>query len=256
MTIIKFQDVPTSCEGLGGKGYVLGQLAQKGFPVPTGAILTSIPETENQWQKIFKWWKEIGSPNIAVRSSAIGEDSKEHSFAGQNTTYLNVKNENDIKESVRNCFNSVFGESSQTYRHFFAKKNPLKDHMNVVLQEMVDPEFSGVFFSIDPRGQAKEWIIELIQGLGEDLVSGRKTPIFITAENRAEVTVPGLDTFNFEKVLKKGFEAKEILGYEVDMEWALDENLNFKLLQARPVTAMQSITNQVKVVESELQRLR
>ena len=36
------------------------------------------------------------------------------------------------------------------------------------------------------ESQSKEWIIELIEGLGEDLVSGRKTPIFITTENRAE----------------------------------------------------------------------
>ena len=120
----------------------------------------------------------------------------------------------------------------------------------------MNPKFSGVFFSVDPRGQSKEWIIELIEGLGEDLVSGRKTPIFITTENRAGITVEGLDTFNFEKVLKKGFEAKNILGYEVDMEWALDENLDFKLLQARPVTAMQSISNQVKVVEAEVERLK
>ena len=40
------------------------------------------------------------------------------------------------------------------------------------------------------------------------------------------------------------------------MEWALDENLDFKLLQARPVTAMQSISNQVKVVEAEVERLK
>ena len=128
--------------------------------------------------------------------------------------------------------------------------------MNVVLQEMVNPRFSGVFFSTDPRGKEKEWIIELIEGLGEDLVSGRKTPIFISAENRAGITVKGLDTFNFEKILQKGFEAKKILGYEVDMEWALDEGLNFKLIQVRPVTAMQSISNQVKIVENELERLK
>lgn len=255
MAFIKFEDVPESSENIGGKGFVLGQLTQKGFPVPPGAILTSMPSSETDWKEIFKWWNSIGSPNIAVRSSAIGEDSEEHSFAGQNTTYLNVSSESDIKQAVEKCFMSILGESSKTYRHFFTKKRPQQDQMNVVLQEMVNPKFSGVFFSIDPRGQAGEWIIELIEGLGEDLVSGRKTPVFITAENRAGITVDGLDTFNFEKVLKKGFEAKDILGYEVDMEWALDENLDFKLLQARPVTAMQSISNQVKVVEAELERL-
>ncbi|NBO38700.1 phosphoenolpyruvate synthase [bacterium] len=97
---------------------------------------------------------------------------------------------------------------------------------------------------------------ELIEGLGEDLVSGRKTPYFITAENRAGITVPGLDTFNFEKVLALGQRVREILGYEVDMEWALDQNLEVRLLQARPVTALRSLSTQAKVVEAEIERLR
>ena len=256
MSLLRFEDIPESQENLGGKGYVLSQLTQKGFPVPKGAILTKMPKNDEEWDEIFDWWESTGKGKVAIRSSAVGEDSEEHSFAGQNTSFLNVDSKDEIRDSVKKCFKSILGESSQTYRHFFTKKQPKAEHMNVVIQKMVNPKFSGVFFSVDPRGQSKEWIIELVEGLGEDLVSGRKTPVFITAENRAGITVDGLDTFNFEKVLKKGFEAKKILGYEVDMEWALDENLDFKMLQARPVTAMQSISNQVKIVETELERLK
>ncbi|MEY4064367.1 MAG: hypothetical protein RIR26_575 [Pseudomonadota bacterium] len=256
MFFVPFQDVSKTKQNLGGKGAVLGLLAEKEFPVPAGGILTRPPESEIEWKQILNWWERLGRPPLAVRSSALGEDSHELSYAGQNQSFLNVRDEAHLRESVHRCFESIHGESSRTYRHFFSQQKVSSGDMNVVLQEMVDPRFSGVYFSKDPRGKEKTWIIELIEGLGEDLVSGRKTPYFITQENRAGITVPGLDTFNFEKVLALGKRVKEILGYEVDMEWALDQNLDVRLLQARPVTALRSLSTQAKLVEAEILRLK
>jgi phosphohistidine swiveling domain-containing protein len=253
---VPFQQVSTYQGHLGGKGAVLGLLAGQGFPVPSGGILTRPPTSEHEWTQIISWWAGAGHPPLAVRSSALGEDSHELSYAGQNQSFLNVRDEVQLRDCVHRCFESIHGESSKTYRHFFSQSHVRDGDMNVVLQEMVDPKFSGVYFSKDPRGKEKTWIIELIEGLGEDLVSGRKTPVFITAENRAGITVPGLDTFNFEKVLALGARVREILGYEVDMEWALDQNLDVRLLQARPVTALRSLSTQAKLVDGELARLK
>jgi rifampicin phosphotransferase len=254
--LIPFQQVTSFKGRLGGKGAVLGQLVSRGLPVPDGAILTRLPVSDADWQSVFAWWTSLGKPPLAVRSSALGEDSQELSYAGQNQTYLNVASEEQLRDSVHRCFESIHGESSQTYRHFFSQGKARDGEMNVVLQQMVNPKFSGVYFSKDPRGKERTWIIELIEGLGEDLVSGRKTPFFITADNRAGITVPGLDTFNFEKVLSLGAKVQEMSGYEVDMEWALDQNLEVKLLQARPVTALRSLSTQAKLVEGELARLK
>lgn len=120
------------------------------------------------------WWGDLSHEPIAVRSSAIGEDSDEHSYAGQNQSFLNIQSESELKEAVERCFESIHGEASKTYRHFFDQKPSGHAQMNVVIQLMVKPKFSGVFFSRDPRGHSSTWIIELIEGLGEDLVSGRK----------------------------------------------------------------------------------
>lgn len=256
MFFVPFQQVSQFRGPLGGKGAVLGQLAAQGFPVPQGAILTRPPSSDVEWNTVVGWWRNAGMPALAVRSSALGEDSHELSYAGQNQSFLNIRDEAQLRETIHRCFESIHGESSRTYRHFFSQNKVSAGDMNVVLQEMVDPKFSGVYFSKDPRGKEKTWIIELIEGLGEDLVSGRKTPFFITAENRAGITVPGLDTFNFEKVLALGARVREILGYEVDMEWALDQNLDVRLLQARPVTALRSLSTQARLVESELLRLK
>lgn len=256
MLLIPFQQVSSFKGRLGGKGAVLGQLVSRGLPVPDGAILIRPPQTESDWQEIIDWWNTIGNAPLAVRSSALGEDSHELSYAGQNQSFLNIATREHLRDAVFRCFESIHGESSRTYRHFFSQSKVRDGEMNVVLQKMVDPKFSGVYFSKDPRGKEKAWIIELIEGLGEDLVSGRKTPYFITAENRAGITVPGLDTFNFEKVLSLGARVQEMCGYEVDMEWALDQDLEVRLLQARPVTALRSLSTQAKLVETELARLK
>lgn len=52
----------------------------------------------------------------AVRSSAIGEDSEETSAAGQNSTYLGVKDANDVVRHVARCWASLFSYQSVKYR--------------------------------------------------------------------------------------------------------------------------------------------
>lgn len=52
----------------------------------------------------------------AVRSSAVGEDSEETSAAGQNSTYLGVKDANDVIRCVAKCWASLFSYQSVEYR--------------------------------------------------------------------------------------------------------------------------------------------
>ncbi|MBM3381966.1 MAG: hypothetical protein FJY29_05940 [Betaproteobacteria bacterium] len=82
MFFVPFQQVSQFQGKLGGKGAVLGLLAGQGFPVPSGGILTRTPRSEDEWQQITSWWGSAGHPPLAVRSSALGEDSHELSYAG------------------------------------------------------------------------------------------------------------------------------------------------------------------------------
>jgi len=59
---------------------------------------------------------EKGVWRYAIRSSAIGEDSEETSAAGQNSTYLGVKNTSDVIECVAKCWASLFSYQSVEYR--------------------------------------------------------------------------------------------------------------------------------------------
>jgi len=251
MTMYKFKDITKDHSHLGGKGFALGLMKNADFPVPDGLILTELPTNETQWADIFTWWKDLGLPKLAVRSSAVGEDSSETSFAGQNSTFLNVDTESSLKTAVNNCFQSMFKQSSSIYREHFLKEKASDAKMNVVIQEMVDPKYSGVFFSVDPRSNEKGWIAEAIEGLGEDLVSGKKTP-----HHFEEKKICSTSLFNLQEVVKTGLAVRDFFGLEIDMEWAIDQKGHFRVLQARPVTALSGKSEEKRLIDEELKRLK
>ncbi len=250
MNIIFFDQITTQHSFLGGKGYTLGLMKNAGFVVPDGLILMA-PPTEAEWDKIISWWEKLSTPKLAVRSSALGEDSGEHSFAGQNSTYLNIANINDLKKAIQNCFQSVFKKSSAEYRDHFLQESPSFEKMNVVLQVMIDPYLSGVFFSLDPRNNQKGWIVEAIEGLGEDLVSGKKTPWHFEEHKKNETTL-----FDLKNLVATGNAIRDFFGHEIDIEWAIDKNHQLKILQARPITALAGKSEEKRIIEEEIQRLR
>lgn len=251
MNIYYFDQITKSDNFLGGKGFTLGLMKNAGFPVPDGLILTEMPDSEQEWSEIYSWWRKHSSPKLAIRSSAVGEDSNEQSFAGQNSSYLNIETENEIKTSIKNCFNSMYKKSSALYREHFLKEKSNLVKMNVVLQVMVNPRLSGVFFSVDPRNNETGWIIEAIEGLGEDLVSGKKTPWHFEEKKQAQTNL-----FKIEELVKTGMAIRDFFGHEIDIEWAVDQDDQLRILQARPITALSGKSEEKRIIEEELNRLK
>lgn len=250
MTFYKFKEITTAHQFLGGKAYALGLLSNAHFSVPDGAVLSALPTTQEEWENIYSWWKTMGSPKLAIRSSALGEDSGEQSFAGQNSTFLNVADTLSIKKSIEKCFESINKKSSSLYREYFFKDKDQSAKMNVVLQSMVDPLFSGVFFSVDPRSNESGWVLEAIDGYGEDLVSGKKTPYHFE-ENK----IHDNQLFNLNEIVSTGNKVRDYFGFEIDMEWAIDKNNTFFVLQARPITALSGKSSKKKLIRQEVDRL-
>jgi len=132
--------------------------------------------------------------DVAVRSSATAEDLPDTSFAGQQETYLNVRGNEGILESVRNCFASLFTDRAISYREHF-KFDHFEVALSVCIQKMVrsDLASSGVAFSIDTESGFRDAvIINGSYGLGEMIVQGAVSP----------------DEFIvFKPTLQKGFES-------------------------------------------------
>lgn len=127
-------------------------------------------------KQVFSYYEQMGSPLVAIRSSATSEDSKTASFAGQQETYLNVKGESAVIENIRAAWASLFEARAIYYRHE-QKLDDLKVGISLAIQRMVESEVSGVMFTIDPITSDKsKIIIEAIWGLGEYIVQGKVTP--------------------------------------------------------------------------------
>lgn len=250
--LILFEKITEANRGVGGKAWGLGQLAQRGFPVPAGLVLDAEPD-EQDWQAILKWWAQQKFALLAVRSSAGAEDTAETSFAGQNRTYLNVGSSEELRNAVQGCFASVFRDNSKAYRKFFG--NESRGQMNVVLQVMVKASFAGVFFSDDPVNAKQGWVLEVIAGLGEDLVSGKVTPGRFRESGERTLLPKGFSEKMGQEVAKVGLAVRDSLGFPLDMEWAFDENGTFFVLQARPITAA-AAREAPDYIAREMQRLR
>jgi len=118
----------------------------------------------------------MNAENVAVRSSALSEDSANLSFAGLHDTFLNMKAElNLVLETVKNCLASLFNERALVYR--LRKGVPYLEGMAVIVQRMIPAAVSGTTFTVHPDTRKENMlVVECSWGLGETVVGGKVTP--------------------------------------------------------------------------------
>ena len=112
--------------------------------------------------------------SFAIRSSATAEDSPTASFAGQHESFLNVNGIDQVLQSVKQCYASLFNDRAIKYRI----DNGFSDMsvaLSVGVQVMVrsDKGSAGVAFTIEPENGNENLIyITGAWGLGESVVQG------------------------------------------------------------------------------------
>ena len=143
--------------------------------------------------------------DVAVRSSATAEDLPDASFAGQQETYLNVRGDEALLSSVRNCIASLFTDRAISYREMFDFDH-FEVGLSVGVQKMVrsDLASSGVAFSLDTESGFKDVVlINGAYGLGEMVVQGAVNP------DEFLVFKPTLEK-GFESIIEEKMGVKEI----------------------------------------------
>ena len=138
------------------------------------------PDLEEEIRAAYREMEQKYGSNVdvAVRSSATGEDSPTASFAGQQATYLNVRGEDDILKKVMKCFASLFTNRAISYR-VDKGFDHLRVYISVGVQKMVrsDLACSGVMFSIDTESGFSDVVyINAAYGLGENVAQGLVGP--------------------------------------------------------------------------------
>jgi pyruvate,water dikinase len=117
-----------------------------------------------------------GEPAVAVRSSAIGEDSDQATFAGQQESFLWVRGVEHVCDAVRDCWVSLYTPRAMAYRATHPAAN-VEPAMGVTVQLMVDARVSGVLFTCNPvSGDPSMVAVNASWGLGLGVVGGEVTP--------------------------------------------------------------------------------
>jgi pyruvate,water dikinase len=181
---------------VGGKAWQLARLWQLGLPVPDGLVITAaaLPQGESREGTRGEGMMADGVPvemaealrnalvsrgwldqPLAVRSSAVGEDSTRASFAGIYRSCLNVCGIGQILEAIREVRGSLHSPVAAAYRH---RLNPdqtgAAPAMAVIVMPLLPAMASGIAFTCDPvSGRDDRMVIHAQWGLGESLVSGQ-----------------------------------------------------------------------------------
>jgi phosphohistidine swiveling domain-containing protein len=205
-----------SPQAIGYKAYRLNRLLNAGFPVPPG------------WVVPIDWPHPIRIPfgfqsTYAVRSSALGEDDEQQSAAGRYRTLLNVDSRQALEEAVQQV-QASYGQEKGA----------------VLIQKMVQAQWSGVLFTRDPIEGQPFYVLEGSPGIG-GVVSGKETPQRLRIAHK-EPTLPDEETLTFlsgevvRQLLDYGQRIENLFdGLPQDIEWAWD-GTKLWILQARPIT--------------------
>jgi len=238
-----------------------------------------IPEAVRE--AVFRGYRQLAeaagveSPPVAVRSSAVGEDSQDATFAGQQETYLWVRGAEQVCDAVRDCWVSLYSPPAISYRARLGRSWAQTPAMGVTVQLMVDAQVSGVMFTCSPlSGDPSVVAINASWGLGLAVVGGEVTPDdFLVSKVTGEVVreqvshkdvqyvpderargavrveVPAelsdvacLDADALAGLVELGRRVERHFGGHQDVEWAIARGRGVPdglfIVQARPVTAI------------------
>ena len=232
-------------------------------------LIMETPVPDDVREGILSAYRSLGDGErfVAVRSSATAEDLPDASFAGQQETFLNVR-ENALIERVKECWASLFSQRAIYYRNRQGFPHAEVD-IAVVVQEMVPAEKSGVLFTSHPSTGDPRIIIEAAWGLGEAVVSGTVSPdnyVVDKASGEAEtVTVADkkvmmlkddttgetveqevpdekrsrrvLGGDEIAELADLGRQVEDHYGAPQDVEWAVYDG-DIYMLQSRPITTI------------------
>ena len=252
-------------EQVGSKAQRLAAMMEAGLPVPCGWVVLErafeifcrenglVPEgKEITTEDVIKGTLPKGvleaisqamkdssaGKRFAVRSSSCAEDGAEFSMAGQFQTVLDVC-KSDLSQAIKRCWASRFASPVSAYLE--KRSSRQVPTMGVIIQEQIQPEFSGVIFTVDPLNRSSDHlVVEWVSGLGEKLVSGKVVPERIRL-GRSSKTVPeGVPTTLVPHLIRLrdlALGAERMFSQPVDMEWCCTKD-ELYILQSRPVTGI------------------
>ena len=252
----------------GGKAAQLAEALRAGLPVPPGvalsvALVEAVARGDGDALGEVERAAALLRPPLAARSSAVGEDGRDASFAGQHLTCLDLRSAAETAAAVLAIHRSAHEGAAAAYRARLGLGEPPR--VAVLVQELVDADCAGVLFTCNPLDGADELVIEAAWGLGEAVVAGLVTPdrfrvgrdgtvlervggvkdVAVVRSPDAgtrQVAIDGnqarklcLTDDQLAQLAQLGERCERVFGRARDVEWAYAAG-RLHLLQCRPIT--------------------
>jgi phosphoenolpyruvate synthase/pyruvate phosphate dikinase len=236
----------------GGTAHGLARLAALGLPVPPAVVLPITAYA--RWREtgelpgdaLAEAFERIGPP-VAVRSSALDEDTEGRSAAGQYESVMGVGTFDALLDAAETCYRAAESERARAYRA------GVEAELALVIQREVPADRAAVAFSRDPIGADDSVLLEVVYGHGEQLVSGQADPDRYWVARDGEVVRARIaDKLNVPAVLRFArtlrddeavatarlvLQAEEGFGAPVDLELCFDGPRTW-VVQCRPITTL------------------
>lgn len=251
---------------LGPKARNLFKLLEAGFSVPPFFCVDQSFREEEVLDCLAADFPD--TTYFSVRSCASLEDSGSCSFAGQFRTFLRVPRE-EVCQRIRDVLSDAAHPENISYCRIY-HLDPALLTMHVIIQEMVEPDLSGVLFTANPQGILNESVIVCGKGTGDQVVEDRTdtTAYYYNLSDKIcyyEQTgaSPLLAEKELERLIQSSRQIKALLAlkrdegdrhrhnaatgtgsdaaFDLDMEFDIEfaiQNKNIYFLQARPITSI------------------
>ena len=182
---------------------------------------------------------------VALRSSALGEDTAGVSFAGLYRTVLNVDRDS-LVAAYKEIIASKYGARAISYRRKRGYRH-VDIEMCVGCLVMVDALVSGVTYSLDPGEEESEVIrINATAGIAKGVVDGttitdlylvsrEKPHAVVYREMRQDQTASALTYGQVKKLAEAALLLEQHFGQPQDIEWSFDHQGTLYILQSRPM---------------------
>ena len=259
----------TDPDQFGDKAVGLARALRAGLPVPPGVALAasfvaSVGEGDRAAIDELARLPLPYDTELAVRSSAVGEDSASASFAGQHASEFGVVLGEKLREAVGVVWRSGFCDGALGYRaRLGLDQSP---RMGVVIQPLINASVAGVLFSRNPMTGANERVIEAARGLDGSVVHSRGVPDLyrLSSEGTLIELTPGdkrserrplpaggiaaqpvhderaaaatLNQDELQALHRLALQCEQVWNCDHDIEWAFGQDGALHLLQHRPIT--------------------
>lgn len=243
----------------GNKAMFLSMLDAKGYNIPLGIVIDFeefkkiVKEQELDFEtinnlhipdyiidEIFKVIPE--NKRCVVRNSPkIGDSSSLN--LGEYVNFFNIAREKQsLKDKIKDAFLSLYSEENLKYY----KRNNIeigKVEMNIIVQEMIESNVSGVLFTVNPtNGKDTEIVIEFSKGAGETVL-GKIIPerIVYDWEKQVYIEEPKINLLgesSIKKIINIALSLQQEIGFPIDLEFGVYDSKLY-IFKLNPITKIE-----------------